>query len=47
MWFDFKGQISERLRYDRKCREGWSITAIVLFLIMAGLTFVQRAVTGM
>jgi hypothetical protein len=25
----------------------WSITAIVLFLIMAILTFVQRAVTGM
>jgi hypothetical protein len=26
---------------------GWSIAAIVLFLIMAVLTFVQRAVTGM
>ncbi len=26
---------------------GWSITAIVLFFIMAILTFVQRAVTGM
>jgi hypothetical protein len=26
---------------------GWSITAIILFLIMAALTFVQRAVTGM
>ena len=26
---------------------GWSILAIVLFLIMAVLTFVQRAVTGM
>jgi hypothetical protein len=26
---------------------GWSIAAIVLFLIMAILTFVQRAVTGM
>lgn len=26
---------------------GWSIPAIVLFLIMAVLTFVQRAVTGM
>lgn len=25
----------------------WSISAIVLFLIMAVLTFVQRAVTGM
>ena len=25
----------------------WSITAIILFLIMAVLTFVQRAVTGM
>jgi hypothetical protein len=25
----------------------WSILAIVLFLIMAVLTFVQRAVTGM
>lgn len=26
---------------------GWNIAAIVLFLIMAVLTFVQRAVTGM
>jgi hypothetical protein len=26
---------------------GWSIAAIVLFLIMAVLTFVQRAITGM
>ncbi len=26
---------------------GWSVLAIVLFLIMAVLTFVQRAVTGM
>jgi len=26
---------------------GWSIAAIVLFLIMAALTFIQRAVTGM
>lgn len=26
---------------------GWSIAAIVLFLVMAVLTFVQRAVTGM
>ncbi|NTU56524.1 MAG: hypothetical protein HGA79_09780 [Anaerolineales bacterium] len=26
---------------------GWSILAIILFLIMAVLTFVQRAVTGM
>ena len=26
---------------------GWSISAIILFLIMAILTFVQRAVTGM
>jgi hypothetical protein len=26
---------------------GWSISAIILFLIMALLTFVQRAVTGM
>jgi hypothetical protein len=25
----------------------WSITAVVLFLVMAVLTFVQRAVTGM
>ncbi len=25
---------------------GWSIAAIVLFLIMAALTFIQRAVTG-
>jgi len=27
--------------------QSWSITALVLFLIMAVLTFVQRAVTGM
>ncbi len=27
--------------------QGWSISAIILFLIMAVLTFVQRAVTGM
>ena len=26
---------------------GWSVSAIILFLIMAVLTFVQRAVTGM
>jgi hypothetical protein len=26
---------------------GWSISAIILFLIMAVLTFVQRAVTGL
>jgi len=26
---------------------GWSIPAIVLFLIMAVLTFIQRAITGM
>ena len=26
---------------------GWSISGIILFLIMAALTFVQRAVTGM
>jgi len=26
---------------------GWSIAAIILFLIMAGLAFVQRAVSGM
>ena len=26
---------------------GWAILAIVLFLVMAVLTFVQRAVTGM
>jgi hypothetical protein len=26
---------------------GWSISAIILFLIMAVLTFVQRLVTGM
>jgi hypothetical protein len=25
----------------------WSITAVVLFLVMAVLTFIQRAVTGM
>jgi hypothetical protein len=25
----------------------WSVTAVVLFLVMAALTFVQRAVTGM
>jgi hypothetical protein len=27
--------------------KGWSVASIVLFLIMAVLTFVQRAVTGM
>jgi hypothetical protein len=26
---------------------GWRLSAIILFLIMAVLTFVQRAVTGM
>ena len=26
---------------------GWSISAIILFLVMAVLTFVQRAITGM
>lgn len=26
---------------------GWSLSAIILFLIMAVLTFVQRAITGM
>jgi hypothetical protein len=26
---------------------GWSVSAILLFLIMAVLTFVQRAITGM
>jgi hypothetical protein len=26
---------------------GWSTSAIILFLIMAVLTFVQRAITGM
>ena len=26
---------------------GWSVSAIILFLIMAVLTFVQRAITGM
>jgi hypothetical protein len=26
---------------------GWTISAIVLFLVMAGLTFIQRKVTGM
>jgi hypothetical protein len=26
---------------------GWNIAALALFLIMAVLTFVQRAVTGM
>ena len=26
---------------------GWSISAIILFLIMAELTFVQRSITGM
>ena len=30
-----------------KAGQGWSISAIILFLIMAVLTFVQRAVTGM
>lgn len=27
--------------------KGWSIAAIILFLLMAALTFIQRAVTGM
>jgi len=31
----------------RNAGRGWSISAIILFLIMAVLTFVQRAVTGM
>ena len=31
----------------RLAGRGWSIPAIILFLIMAILTFVQRAVTGM
>ena len=31
----------------RDAGRGWSILAIILFLIMAVLTFVQRAVTGM
>jgi hypothetical protein len=31
----------------RYAGRGWSISAIILFLIMAVLTFVQRAVTGM
>jgi hypothetical protein len=26
---------------------GWAISAIILFLIMAALAFVQRTVTGM
>jgi hypothetical protein len=26
---------------------GWKFTAIILFLIMAALAFVQRAITGM
>ena len=30
-----------------KAGHGWSISAIILFAIMAILTFVQRAVTGM
>jgi hypothetical protein len=31
----------------RYAGRGWGISAIILFLIMAVLTFVQRAVTGM
>ena len=31
----------------RLAGQGWSISAIILFLIMAVLTFVQRSVTGM
>jgi hypothetical protein len=31
----------------RNSGRGWTISAIILFLIMAILTFVQRAVTGM
>ena len=26
---------------------GWSVTAVVIFLIMAALAFIQRAITGM
>jgi hypothetical protein len=31
----------------RNAGRGWAISAIILFLVMAILTFVQRAVTGM
>jgi hypothetical protein len=31
----------------RNAGRGWTISAIILFLVMAILTFVQRAVTGM
>jgi hypothetical protein len=31
----------------RNAGHGWSISALILFFIMAVLTFVQRAVTGM
>jgi hypothetical protein len=31
----------------RNAGRGWSILGIILFLIMAILAFVQRAVTGM
>lgn len=35
------------LAMARCAGRGWIISAILLFLIMAVLTFVQRAVTGM
>ena len=31
----------------RNAERGWAISAIILFLVMAILTFMQRAVTGM
>jgi len=31
----------------RNAGRGWTISAVILFLVMAILTFVQRAVTGM
>jgi len=31
----------------RNAGPGWAVLAIVLFLVMAGLAFVQRALTGM
>ena len=37
----------EKLGVASNAGRGWSISAIILFLIMAVLTFVQRAITGM
>jgi hypothetical protein len=43
LFFAGTGGMAGVVRYAGR---GWSISAIILFLIMAVLTFVQRAVTG-